>query len=170
MFLRRKLVKSRLKIAGKQPLGSRDRTSNHSTRISSPRSTLANVVQPPSKSSVKEKTNTSQLENTNFRPFKIIPRGTDIFLISSISSNGRNRNFFSIEYQFHPPSIRRFPSKGWTITARLKQLKSALVHSFPTPNSIRMPVTASPSLFPPLWPWQWHRRFIYGSLTFWSTS
>lgn len=86
MFLRRKLVKSRLKIAGKQPLGSRDRTSNHSTRISSPRSTLANVVQPPSKSSVKEKTNTSQLENTNFRPFKIIPRGTDIFLISSPSN------------------------------------------------------------------------------------
>lgn len=86
MFLRRKLVKSRLKIAGKQPLGSRDRTSNHSTRISSPRSTLANIVQPPSKSSVKEKTNTSQLENTNFRPFKIIPRGMDIFLISSPSN------------------------------------------------------------------------------------
>lgn len=128
-----KFVKSRLKIAGKQPLGSRDRTtSNHSTRISSPRSTLANVVQPPSKSSVKEKTNSSgKYKLSSLQNYSA--RNAHIFYVHPSSNffqrmETKNRNFF--QYQFHPPSqfndsLRRGVNRSQVETIKIGPVSSS---------------------------------------------
>ena len=151
MFLRRKFVK---KIAGKQPLGWRDRASNHSTRISSPRSTLANVVQPPSKL------------------FPMVHLSSNLFQLGWRPEIDRiffNRISISPFVKFDDSPFGRVDDHSQVETIKIGSVRSSTLFQPLIPFECQsLPPLPYPLSL--LWPWQWHRRFIYGSLTFWSTS
>ena len=160
MFLRRKFVK---KIAGKQPLGWRDRASNHSTRISSPRSTLANVVPPLS------------WKIQTFVPSKLFPMvhlSSNLFQLGWRPEIDRiffNRISISPFVKFDDSPFGRVDDHSQVETIKIGPVRSSTLFQPLIPFECQ---SLPPLFYPPspLWPWQWHRRFIYGSLTFWSTS